>query len=347
MNTQKLLVQVRCSTFNHASYIEDAMDGFCMQETNFPFVCTIFDDASTDGEPEVIKSYLHKYFDIKVNEETEDYILMYATHKTNRNCDFAVFLLKYNHYRIKKDKYQYAKELVDEAKYVAVCEGDDYWTDPLKLQKQVDYLESHPECGLVYTDYSKYIQNLHKMNNDMIKSGRCSQVNSFEEHLLKAAYIAPPSWLYRRESKPIEEFNKNTKFIDGSFSLALEFFQHSQVFFMKDTTCVYRVLENSASHHTSAYRRYLYAKDIFDEQLFFCNKYNVDPDIKKRISQKFYRKYYAQILSYEEQEQKNALKMEAKNFDSSSFSSIVLMVVLSSNVLTALFTLICKKRYLK
>ena len=56
-NTQNPLVQVRCITFNHASYIEDAMDGFCMQETDFPFLCTAYDDASTDGEPEVIINY--------------------------------------------------------------------------------------------------------------------------------------------------------------------------------------------------------------------------------------------------------------------------------------------------
>ena len=71
----KFIVCVRCITFNHANYIEDAMNGFTMQETNFPYVCTILDDASTDGEQEVIKKYLQEHFDLEDksvvrNEET-------------------------------------------------------------------------------------------------------------------------------------------------------------------------------------------------------------------------------------------------------------------------------------
>lgn len=68
MNKQELYkfkVRVYCSTFNHSPYIEDAMNGFCMQETNFPFVAIIIDDASTDGEPEVIKQYLQEHFDLE------------------------------------------------------------------------------------------------------------------------------------------------------------------------------------------------------------------------------------------------------------------------------------------
>ena len=59
--------------FNQASYIKDTMDGFCMQQTNFPFVCMIMDDASTDGEPEVIKQYLNDHFDTEWTKETDDY----------------------------------------------------------------------------------------------------------------------------------------------------------------------------------------------------------------------------------------------------------------------------------
>ena len=260
-------VRVSCMTFNHASYIIDTMNGFCMQQTSFPFVCTIFDDFSTDGEQEVIKQYVKENFDLEDqgvvrNEETDDYVLSFARHKTNHNCFFAVYYLKYNHYSIGKSsrKNDYCKKFTEQVKYIALCEGDDYWTDPYKLQKQVDYMEAHPECGLIYSDFCIFHQNTQEMERDMIKSGRRSQINSFEEHLSKAAYIAPPSWLYRKDSIAVEEHNKNKGFVDGSFSLALEFFKHSQVFFINETTCVYRVLDNSASHHTSPYKRYLYAK---------------------------------------------------------------------------------------
>ena len=143
---------VRCYTYNHASYIVDAMNGFTMQQTDFPFVCIIVDDASTDGEPDVIKKYLSDCFDLnsdcaRRNEETSDYYLYFARHKQNSNCFFAVYFLKYNHYK-KKPKYTYFKGWTSSVKYVALCEGDDYWTDSLKLQKQVDFLDTHPDYGL-------------------------------------------------------------------------------------------------------------------------------------------------------------------------------------------------------
>ena len=94
------MVYVSCMTFNHAPYIVDAMNGFTMQNTDFPFVCAIVDDASTDGEQEVIKNYLNEHFDLedKVvarHEETDDYVLTFARHKTNLNCYFAVSGLQY------------------------------------------------------------------------------------------------------------------------------------------------------------------------------------------------------------------------------------------------------------
>ena len=163
-NKQKIpfLVRVSCMTFNHASYIEDAMNGFTMQETTFPFVCTIIDDASTDGEPEVIKKYLLENFDFEDtatvrNEETDDYVMTFARHKTNRNCFFAVFFLKYNHYK-KKSKNLYIAEWED-TKYVAYCEGDDYWINPLKLQKQSDYMNSHLDCSATFGNFIVYDQN--------------------------------------------------------------------------------------------------------------------------------------------------------------------------------------------
>lgn len=143
-------VCIRCFTFNHRNYIEDAMHGFVMQQTKFPYIAVVVDDASTDGEPEVIKRFLEKEFDMAsaVQDETDDFVKVVAKHKTNVNCTFVVVFLKYNHYSIKKRKLPYFKEWHDNAKYIALCEGDDYWTDPLKLQKQVDFLEEHEEYSL-------------------------------------------------------------------------------------------------------------------------------------------------------------------------------------------------------
>ena len=148
---------IQCFTFNHASYIKDAMNGFCMQQTSFPFVCIIIDDASTDGEQEMIHNYLQEQFDLEDksivrNEETDDYILSFARHKSNHNCYFAVYFLKYNHYSIGKTKEPYIKEWRPLIKYYALCEGDDYWINSNKLQMQVDFLDSHIDYSMCFHD---------------------------------------------------------------------------------------------------------------------------------------------------------------------------------------------------
>lgn len=147
MKQRDYMVCVKCLTFNQAQYVKDTLDGFCRQETSFPYVCIIVDDASTDGEQDVISNYLQANFDLTDKEtvweeDNDDFVLRYARHKKNVNCYFAVLFLKYNHYN-KKSKDPYIKEWIDNSRYIALCEGDDYWTDQYKLQKQVTFLESH------------------------------------------------------------------------------------------------------------------------------------------------------------------------------------------------------------
>lgn len=158
-NSNNPLVSIRCMTFNHKPYIRQCLDGFVMQETNFPFVAIVVDDASTDNEQEVLWNFINNELDHTSlqKEDTDDFIRVVAPHKTNKQCVFIFILLKYNHYCIRKAKSPYYKDWEDKTKYIALCEGDDYWTDPLKLQKQVDFLESHPDFSCVYHRY--YIYN--------------------------------------------------------------------------------------------------------------------------------------------------------------------------------------------
>ena len=153
----KYPVCTRCFTFNHAPFIVDAMNGFTMQETTFPVVTIIVDDASTDGEQDVIRQYLNEHFRKPYRtEETEYAHIICADHKTNPNCQFVVLLLKYNHYSINKDKFSYISEWLDNAKYHALCEGDDYWIDSQKLQILVSFLEGHPDHSLAVHDFKVY-----------------------------------------------------------------------------------------------------------------------------------------------------------------------------------------------
>lgn len=157
------IVSIHCMTYNHALYIEDAMNGFCMQETSFPFLAIICDDASTDGEQDVIRKYLLEHFNTSSDTdyqllETEEAQIVYAQHKTNSNCSFLVIFLKTNYYSQKKDKSHIWKDWEESAKYIALCEGDDYWTDPQKLQKQVDFLENNPEYSMCFHQANEYIE---------------------------------------------------------------------------------------------------------------------------------------------------------------------------------------------
>ena len=124
----KPLVSISCITYNHAPYIRECLDGFMMQKCDFGFEVLIHDDASTDGTQEIIKEYQKKYPEIiKPILQTEN---QYSKGVRGIN-------MKFNYPRA-------------QGKYIALCEGDDYWSDPLKLQKQVEFLEANPDFNISF-----------------------------------------------------------------------------------------------------------------------------------------------------------------------------------------------------
>ena len=136
---KRSLVAIHCFVYNHEPYLRDCFEGFVMQQTNFPFVAIVHDDASTDGSTAIIREYEEKYPHIfKPIYETENQYSK-PDGSLNRIMDEAINATG--------------------AKYVAMCEGDDYWTDPLKLQKQVDFMEANPEYVLCCHRYKIYNQN--------------------------------------------------------------------------------------------------------------------------------------------------------------------------------------------
>lgn len=122
-----IIVTIRCLVYNHEPFLRQCLDGFVMQQTNFPFEAIVHDDASTDGSAAIIREYAEKYPDIIKP--------IYQTENQYSKRDGSIRRIMNAHIR---------------GKYVAYCEGDDYWTDPLKLQKQVDFLEAHPEYSICY-----------------------------------------------------------------------------------------------------------------------------------------------------------------------------------------------------
>lgn len=122
-------VCITCSTYNHQKYIRQCLEGFVMQKTSFPFIAVVIDDASTDDNACIILEYAERYPNI-----------------------IKPILLKENHYSQKKSRRQYCLEWWNQSKYLCKCEGDDYWIDPFKIQKQYDFMETHPNCQLCATN---------------------------------------------------------------------------------------------------------------------------------------------------------------------------------------------------
>ena len=295
-SNQSYLVCIRCSTYNHAPYIEDALNGFTMQQTTFPYIAMVVDDASIDGEQEVITSYVDKYFDLNdqdvaYQEETDYAHITYAQHKTNKNCYIVVLLLKENHYQSGRNskKIGYLATWRDYAKYEALCEGDDYWIDPLKLQKQVDFLEANSEYGMCYTNFNIFYQDTNRTIEDVFTTHSKKfpiKYNSAEEFVLKGGYVCPPSWVFRRECLP----KSTIKSVDGTLVLFTHFLCTTKVYGMIDTTTIYRVLSESASHSLDYNKLYKREKGLLETQYKLIDEYNLDNSLKRKCEELHYKR---------------------------------------------------------
>ncbi len=125
----KPLVSIRCTTFNQEKYIAECIEGFLIQETDFPFEVCVHDDASKDSTASIVREYEAKYPKIiKTIYETE------------------------NQWSKQDGSFTRVVTSMLTSKYVAMCEGDDYWVDPQKLQIQVEFLENNPEYSMTFHD---------------------------------------------------------------------------------------------------------------------------------------------------------------------------------------------------
>lgn len=143
--TNTPLVSICCLSFNHAPYLSECLEGFLRQETKFPIEILIHDDASTDGSDDIIRKYAEKYPDI--------IFPIYETINQYSNGHQGTIDIEFNYSRAR-------------GKYIAYCEGDDYWTDSLKLQKQVDFMENHPDYSVCFHRYSRLFTSTGKTYGD-------------------------------------------------------------------------------------------------------------------------------------------------------------------------------------
>lgn len=212
-----LMVTIQCLSYNHSAYIRQCLNGFVMQKTNFHFEVIVHDDASTDETAIIIQEYAEKYPQII---------------KPIFECENQFFKKDNSLWRIMSTH--------THGKYIAMCEGDDYWTDPYKLQKQVDFLESHPDYVMCSHKWNEFIENEKRINwgipFEVNSIGKIYDLNCL---IHGEWYFQPLTILYRRSSVNFERYNryKNSKDITLLYALL----KNGKGFCIPDVMATYRI----------------------------------------------------------------------------------------------------------
>ncbi len=233
--------------YNQAEYIAQAIDGILSQTCGFETRLIIGEDCSTDATRSVCEKYVAKYSGrIRLLPPSENLGVMGNFFRTLAQA---------------------------RGKYVAFCEGDDYWVDPLKLQKQVEWLEAHPECGLVYTQTRWFWQKKGKFGK--IRGGAGGRETTLEV-LLEENRIPTPTVVVRKEllERYIEEVRpQDRNWMMGDYPMWLYVAAHSEIRFIPEPTAVYRVLPRSASHFDSYEKAIRFHESAYEIRRYFAERY--------------------------------------------------------------------------
>lgn len=208
-------VSVCCVTYNHEDYITQCLDGFVMQKTNFAFEILVHDDASTDKTAEIVKEYETKYPDLfRCVYQTENQFL-----KQNTLVNILFKMAK--------------------GKYIALCEGDDYWIDPYKLQKQVDFLEANEDFSICFHPVKLWTEETQSLSDDCITSNVPEATAILD--LARGNYIPTPSVVFRKNTDVILEFISLGALSVGDYVLHMLNAKYGKIKKLKDSMAVYRI----------------------------------------------------------------------------------------------------------
>lgn len=253
-----ILVSICCITYNHAPYIRQCLDGFLMQETNFKYEIIIHDDCSTDGTTDIIKEYAEKHPDliVPIFQQTNQF-------QNGNKRILATFV------------YPKAR-----GKYIALCEGDDYWIDPEKLQKQVDIMQKDDTIGMVYTKAQKYIQDESKFGLFFGDKVACFD-DELIDNKIPTLTVCFRLYLYNQYQDSMGKRTSNLSL--GDYPIWLYIMTQSKVFFIDEVSGIYRVLSESASHSSNTERMIKYYEDINYIKNIYINQYPQLLNDKRRV----------------------------------------------------------------
>lgn len=260
------MVSVWMIAYNQEQYISQALESVLMQKVDFRLELIIGEDCSTDGTRAIIESYRLKF----------PYIISPIYHEHN----VGAF----------RNAYEFTLPRC-QGKYIACLEGDDYWIDPNKLQKQVDFLEKNQEFGMVCTDYSKYFELTKRHKSNIFKNPKYIEEVKFEDYLLDMSSIGTATVLLRSElvKRYLDEISVETRseFIVGDTPFWLFIAAKSKIAVMPDETAVYRIRENSACHFKSPEDHYRFVEQGFSIADYFFARYAYNnPDLGEKLEMK-------------------------------------------------------------
>lgn len=247
-------VSIICTNYNKGDWVREAIDSFLNQKTNFDFEIIIIDDASTDHSYEIIQEYQNK-FPEKVR-----------TFRNEVNLGIT---------RTWKKVCQEAK-----GQYIARCDSDDFWTDSLKLQKQVDLLDASTDSLWSNTEFDMVDLDGNLIQKDAFANKALPLIDSYEEMLVMKGMTMASTWLVDTALMQDVSAQISDTAADDTFELQLELFKRTKISFLSDSTTVYRMNLGSDSKPMTletAERRFT---GILDSQIKYLNKYP-DQDIQK------------------------------------------------------------------
>lgn len=244
---ESILVAIHCLVYNHEPYLRDCFEGFVMQKTNFRFVAIVHEDCSTDNSAAIIREYETKYPDI--------FCPIYETENQYSKQDGSL------------GRIMNAAIDATGAKYIAMCEGDDYWTDPLKLQKQVDILEADESLMMCCTNclvVDNHSKTIHSVRPEPVvkdnKDGRYNLRDFFRDnHQYPTASV-----LYRNTH--VDEVRSKHAHTENAFlgdwTMWICLLIYGDVYYLNDITCAYRVNPTSVTHTVGRVARAKANRDI-------------------------------------------------------------------------------------
>ena len=254
------LLSIVSLAYNHELYIAQALESFLLQTTSFPVEIVVGEDCSKDGTRDICMHYVKQYPG-KIRVITSERNV--GPHDNFRRTVLAA-----------------------RGTYIALCDADDYWTDPNKLQKQVDFLEANPEYRLCYTNARELNQRTNTFSPTVL-----GQSHSSLEDLLLTNNVPTMTAVFRKsmyDAFVSEIFPHSANWKMGDYPLWLFIAAKSKVKLLDGITATYRVLEESASRSKNIDHYVDFVSSAFTVKNFFADRFHVSDETRKQYTLKYF-----------------------------------------------------------